>query len=253
MFPLAWSGKLQQLRHTRREVAVSQHDFKKLRRWYWPFRRRFAQIYHSRLAEAPPASAQDRAPIILNVGHIAWRKGQAVLAKAFAQIAPRHPEWILQLAGSQGDQTSAQIRSLASQCHLEERILLLGERSDALELMQRAAIYVQPSFWEALGLALQEAMFSSCACLGSRAGGIPELIQNEQSGILFEAGNIEELARKLEKLISEPARRQQLGRAAAISIRERGMTADIMVRNYLQLYETTLGIDSSAGSFRVRT
>ena len=66
------------------------------------------------------------------------------------------------------------------------------------DLMSRAAIYVQPSFWEALGLALQEAMFAGCACVGSRAGGIPELIEENKTGLLFEPGNVAQLAAALE-------------------------------------------------------
>jgi len=242
MLPLAWWGKLQQLRVTRCEIAVSKHDFEKLRRWYWPFRARFRQIYHSRLQEVPKASPPERAPIILNVGHVAQRKGQPILAEAFAKIAPRYPEWRLQLAGHAGhDGAVDQIRRLAQQHQLEDRIQLLGQRSDAFDLMQRAAIYVQPSFWEALGLALQEAMFAGCACIGSRTGGIPELIQHEQNGLLFDTGNVDQLARALEQLISDPEHREQLGHAAAMSIRDRGMTVASMTASYLKLYETTIG------------
>jgi len=104
--------------------------------------------------------------------------------------------------------------------------------------MSRAAIYVQPSFWEALGLALQEAMFAGCACVGSRAGGIPELIEENKTGLLFEPGNVAQLAAALETLIADEARRENLGRAAAASIQERGMTAEQMVENHLRLYES---------------
>jgi glycosyltransferase involved in cell wall biosynthesis len=240
MLPLSWWGKLQQLRHTKYEIAVSQHDFQKLRRWYWPFSRRFRQIYHSRLREIEAEPPPERAKIILNVGHIAQRKGQAVLAKAFAKIAPQYPEWILQLAGNSGhDGETDRIQQLSKKDHLEKRILLLGPRSDAIELMQRSAIYVQPSFWEALGLALQEAMFAGCACVGSRAGGIPELIQHEQNGLLVEPGNVDDLALALENLITNPDRREQLGCAAAAAIRRRKMTSPQMIAAYLELYETS--------------
>ena len=121
MLPLAWWGKLQQLRHTRREVAVSQHDFKKLRRWYWPFRERFRQIYHSRLPELTPAPIENRAPMILNVGHIAWRKGQGILVEAFAKIAPRHPEWTLQLAGAGQRSRDCAISTMIKEHRLERR------------------------------------------------------------------------------------------------------------------------------------
>jgi glycosyltransferase involved in cell wall biosynthesis len=238
--PPAWWGKMQQLRHVRREIAVSQHDFQKLRRWYRPLRSRFIQIYHSRLRlDAAPVPPANREPVILNVGHIAWRKGQAVLAEAFARIAPRHPDWTLQLAGTDADGVALeQILRITREQHLDGRILLLGERNDALALMQHAAIYVQPSFWEALGLALQEAMSCGCACIGSRVGGIPELVREGETGLLFEPGNVAQLSQALEQLIRDESRRETLGRAAAASIRERGMTVEAMVKQHLELYET---------------
>lgn len=239
MLPLAWLGKMQQLRHVRFEIAVSQHDLRKLRRWYWPLCGRFVQIYHSRLREVDPhASVGNRQPIILNVGHIAWRKGQLVLAQAFAQLAARHPEWKLQLAGHDGgDGIVNEIRSLENSAGLAGRISLLGERSDATELMRRAAIYVQPSYWEALGLALQEAMSCGCAVIGSRAGGIPELIEDRQTGLLVPPGDVAKLATAIEELINAPLRRKEWGQAAATSIRERGMTVAAMVPCHLKLYE----------------
>jgi glycosyltransferase involved in cell wall biosynthesis len=240
LLPPAWLGKMRQLRHVRREITVSRHDFQKLRRWYFPYREKFVQIYHSQLGRAQEhIQTQKRGKIILNAGHIAWRKGQVVLAEAFAQIAPRHPGWILQLAGHDADGVSVQqIRRLIKGCGLEGRIFLLGERTDAFDLMSGAAIYVQPSFQEALGLALQEAMFAGCVCVGSRAGGIPELIQENKTGLLFEPGNVAQLAAALETLIADEARRENFGRAAAASIQERGMTAEQMVENHLRLYES---------------
>lgn len=239
LLPLAWGGKMHQLAHTRREVAVSRHDFQKLRRWYRPLQNRFTQIYHSRLrGGAEEFQKAKREPVILNVGHLAWRKGQLVLAEAFAQIAGRHPDWTLQLAGQDLDgETGAKILQLAKMRGLEQRIKLLGERTDAADLMRRAAIYVQPSFWEALGLALQEAMYHGCACIGSRAGGIPELIADDEVGLLVEPGNVAQLAAALEKLINDARLRENFGRAAARSIRERGMTVETMIQRHLNLYE----------------
>ncbi len=239
MLPLAWLGKMQQLRHVRFEIAVSQHDLRKLQRWYWPLRRRFVQIYHSRLREVESAApVSHRQPIILNVGHIAWRKGQLVLAQAFARLAARYPEWKLELAGHDGgDGIVNEIRQLENTPGLAGRISLLGERNDALELMRRAAIYVQPSFWEALGLALQEAMSCGCAVIGSRAGGIPELISDDQTGFLTETGNVAQLAKKLEQLIADQPLRERLGLAASASIKQRGMTIEAMVARHLELYE----------------
>jgi glycosyltransferase involved in cell wall biosynthesis len=242
MFPLAWLGKMHALFHTRREIAVSKHDARKLRRWYWPLRGRFLQIYHSRLREES-RRGQDalRERLVLNVGHIAERKGQAVLAEAFARLAAKHPDWKLCLAGGALESaTLEKIHSIINSNQLADRILLTGERNDAMEMMKRAGIYVQPSLQEALGLALQEAMFQGCPSIGSRVGGIPELIEHERTGLLVEANDVAALAGALDTLMSDSAMREKFSRAAANSIVEKGMTAARMCANHIQLYESIL-------------
>src|ERR1043166_2324781 len=238
MLPLAWCGKAHQLRHVHFEIAVSQDNFRKLRRWYWPFRHRLLQIYHARLSEKfSSVTVRSREKIILNVGHIVQHKGQAVLAEAFAQIASRHSEWTLQFAGPDVDGLSMEpIRQIAKEYKLEARICLLGQRNDTLDLMGRAAIYVQPSFDEALGLALQEAMYCGCPCIGTSAGGIPELIRDGDTGVLVEPGAITQLSDSLVSLMDAEVRRERLGSAAAASIRARGMTLEEMAKHYLELY-----------------
>lgn len=241
LLPVAWAGKASVLHAVRAEVAVSQHDLRKLQHWYFPFRSRFRQIYHSRIHPTPPAPPLERRKIILNAGHIARRKGQPVLAEAFTRIAPHHPEWELWLVGDALEQSAEQtIRDMARGHGLEDRIRLPGSRDDVFKLMREAAIYVQPSFWEALGLALQEAMFCGCACVGSRAGGIPELIEHEKTGLLFEPGNSAELGHRLEQLIGARDLRDQLAAAARDSILSRGMTAGQMIESHLQLYRHML-------------
>jgi glycosyltransferase involved in cell wall biosynthesis len=242
LFPVAWAAKMRVLSRLHCEIAVSQHDVRKLRRWYWPLRGKFIQMYHSRLqANGRPRTDSNREPLILNVGHIAWRKGQGVLAEAFALVAPKYPEWKLCLAGQIMEQSTVEkIRAIAKTHGLEGRIQLPGERSDAMDMMNHCAIYVQPSYHEALGLALQEAMFLGCPSIGTRAGGIPELIQHETTGLLVKPGNAVEMAQALETLMSNPPLRERFGRAAADSIVQRGMTAEQMVANHSQLYESIL-------------
>ena len=242
LFPIAWTGKMHVLSHLRREIAVSRHDLLKLQRWYRPMRGKFVQIYHSRLPASPPAPSNTvREPVILNVGHIAWRKGQRVLAEAFAQIAPRHPEWKLRLVGHVAEKTEEdQIKNIIRAHNLENRILFAGQRDDAFVFMNAAAIYVQPSYEEALGLGLQEAMFCGCPAIGSKVGGIPELIEHQKTGLLVEPGNPSQLAQAIEFLITNPALRETYGRQGAASIIEKGMTVEAMLANHIRLYESIL-------------
>jgi glycosyltransferase involved in cell wall biosynthesis len=247
LLPIAWLGKMHVLRHVRREIAVSRHDCAKVRCWYWPLRSRFAQIYHSRI-EATEADSHRRAkphaarqPVVLSVGHIAFRKGQHILADAFARIAERHPGWQLLLIGPVGESACReQIESIAARHNLGQRIVLAGERPDAIDFMQTASVYVQPSIWEALGLALQEALFHGCACIGTRAGGIPELIQHQANGLLVNANDSADMTRALDGLMSDASLREQFAGRGPESVLSKGMTVDGMIRKHLELYMSIL-------------
>lgn len=241
--PMAWLGKMQVLRSLQQEFAVSRHDHALLSRWYWPLRNRFSYLYHSRLDPGNlPSAPVVREKLVLCVGHLAHRKGQLILAEAFVRIASQHLDWKLMLVGPPVEESVAiKIRDLAVRTGLVERFHLTGEQNDVFRLMQRAGIYVQPSLEEAFGLGLQEAMYAGCPCLGSRVGGIPELITGEQSGWLFEKGNVAELAEKLDRLIRSPETRIALGEKAAASIRERNMTVTGMTEAYAKIYARYLG------------
>ena len=241
--PIAWAGNMQSLASVRREIAVSQHDAGKLRRWYWPLRGKVVALYHSRLrAGSQPRLVVNREPLVLSVGHIAWRKGQLVLAEAFALIRREASRrWKLCFAGPVLEESTAEkIREIARANKLEDRILLLGERQDAFDLMRQAGIYVQPSYQEALGLALQEALFLGCASIGTRAGGIPELVEHERTGLLVDPGHPPPMARAMETIMSNPQCRPEPRQRGAASIVPKGMTAEQMVANHVALYESIL-------------
>jgi glycosyltransferase involved in cell wall biosynthesis len=118
--------------------------------------------------------------------------------------------------------------------------LTIGSHPQPDQLMRTAAIFVQPSLIEAFGLALQEAMFRECACIGTRTGGIPELITHEQTGLLCAVNNPSELAQALERLLLTPMMRDQLGQAARLDIVRRGMTGRAMAQQYEALYRRLL-------------
>ena len=221
--PVAWCGRMHAMAATAAEIAVSDHDLSLLRAWYPPLRGRMHRIYHSRLSETEaPAPAAERDKVILHAGHRAHRKGQHILVRAFAEVAPRHPRWRLCLIGPPGDEA---FERLLAENAMAGRVEILGSRDDAAERMRRAAIYVQPSLQEALGLALQEALWEGCAAIGTQAGGIPELIAHEQNGLLIPPDDVPAMAAALDRLMSDEALRTKLGAAGRASIRARGNDA----------------------------
>jgi glycosyltransferase involved in cell wall biosynthesis len=244
LLPAAWLSKMQALSHVETEVAVSQHDLRNLQTWYWPLRRKFRQIYHSRIREssAPPRNPRRR-KVILCAGTIGPRKGQTFLVEAFCRLAPEFRDWQLVLVGRDGDATmTRRIYQLIAEHHLENQIQVLGPRSDE-ELrvwLTQSAIFAMPSLYEGLGLSLQEALFYGCACVGTRCGGVTDLIQDGDNGLLVPPAEVAPLADALEKLMSDPVLREKFSTRGPQSVLEKGMTADRMVQHYEQLYEEVL-------------
>jgi glycosyltransferase involved in cell wall biosynthesis len=235
-------SRSQTYRRLKLEICVSKHDHERVLRQFPFFKNKIIQVYHSVLDAAEPLpQLENRDRTILSVGHFTWRKGQIVLAEAFAGIAGRHPGWRLQFAGAYNDGNEiGKIKRLIENRQLDSRIQLLVEPKDVIGLMRRAAIYVQASFKEGLGLALQEALYHGCAAIGTRAGGIPELVDDGENGLLVEPGNVTELAATLERMISGQAFRARCAARARPSILDKGMTAEKMVQAYEKLYEEIL-------------
>lgn len=183
----------------------------------------------------------EREPLILCVGHVAFRKGQPVLAKAFAIVARQFPAWRLLFLGPINDPICAKVvEEAAMQAGVEKQVAMMGSRNDTMEFMAKAAIYVQPSFFEGLPLSLQEGMFSGCACIGTDIPGNVELIEHEVTGLLVPCGQPKPLAQALTRIMSDVELRERLAARGQESIVEKGMTAQRMARQYDQLYQTVL-------------
>ncbi len=243
LLPAAWVNKLHVLSYLKTEIAVSQHDYHALRRWYWPLRSRFGQIYHSRIHENAPPPPGPRKPVIICLGTIGLRKGQTYLVEAFSRISEKFPAWQLVLIGRPAEKSMAdEINAMIARNQQAGKILLLNERSneEVKEWLRMAAIFAMPSVAEGLGLSLQEALFNGCACIGSAVGGITDLIEDGSNGILVEPRNVQQLAEGLQTLMADEHLREHFGARGAQSIVEKEMLAEKMVGKYDQLYRGIL-------------
>lgn len=88
----------------------------------------------------------------------------------------------------------------------------MGIHNDVPGLLAGMDIYCQPSRSEALGLSIIEAGMASLPVVGSRVGGIPEIVVDGFNGFLFEGANSKHLAECLFKLIKNPELRKTMGR-----------------------------------------
>lgn len=246
LLPMAWLAKMQTLWHTRREIAVSMHDLRNLQNWYRPFAGKFGLIYHSQLNALEVRSKNVvREKTVICVGTIGHRKGQAILARAFGQVASHFPEWRLILAGKKAVASLvAEIEQVQSQPGMNGRIEMVENLSDEAitHLLQTSSIFAMPSLREGLGLSLQEALWHGCPAIGSRVGGIPELIDHESNGLLVPPGDESALASGLTRLMSDESIRTRMGNSGQNSILQKGMTSQAMLSQYRALYSDVLAV-----------
>ena len=135
-------------------------------------------------------------------------KGHPALLHAFARLAPAHPAAVLVLVGD-GESRPA-IAALAERLGLAARVRFLGHRDDVPALLPALHAIVLPSRGEGLPRALVEAMAAGVPAVGTRAGGIVELLA-DGAGLLVDVGDVEGLAGALGRLLADPALRAELG------------------------------------------
>jgi glycosyltransferase involved in cell wall biosynthesis len=145
------------------------------------------------------------ATTLICVGRLSPEKGQAGLLRAFAEVRERHKDLKLRLVGD-GPERSA-LEGLAAELRLCDDISFLGRmtESEALAEIARSDMLVLPSFMEGLPIVLMEAMALGVPVVASRVAGIPELVEDGVGGLLFAPCDWNDLARSIEKLISDKA------------------------------------------------
>jgi glycosyltransferase involved in cell wall biosynthesis len=138
-------------------------------------------------------------------------KGLDTLVRAFARLS--RPDTILAIVGSGPEEP--RLKSLAADLGLGESSHFEPATSEVAAWLSRIDIFVLPSLTEALSNSLMEAMACQCCVIASRVGGNPELVNDAENGLLFEARDVEQLTCQLATLLDDPARRQKLGAAAS--------------------------------------
>lgn len=176
-----------------------------------------ASVFH---AAGRPRLTQlkNDALVIGSVGLLRPEKCLNLLVQAFAEVLRRNPGLKLVLVGSGEELT--RLQSQAADLGLGDACLFEPAVSNVVPWLRSIDIFVLPSRSEALSNSLLEAMACGCCPVASRVGGNPELAIPGETGLLFESGDADGLARALETLIRNPELRLRLAaQAAAASAR----------------------------------
>lgn len=190
------------------------------------------------LGRADEAASPVAKPYILNVGTFVSNKGQDVLVDAFAQVAAAYPQLNLVFVGGTNNGVwLAGLREQVAAQGLEKRVFFLENQPQrqVAALMQNAVCLAHSSHREGLPIVLIEAGACGLPVVSTRVGGIPEIVESPDQGLLVEAGDPLAMAAALRVVLDSPAeagRRADTMRAKVTRL----FSGDAMTAGYLDAY-----------------
>ncbi|MFF4651579.1 glycosyltransferase [Streptomyces sp. NPDC001380] len=186
---------------------------------------RLTVVHHGPdLSGAPPGPAarsaargrlglpQD-AVVVGSVGNLTPKKDQRTLLEAHARLRRTHPGAVLVLIGS--GPLEQELRGRAAALGLADgAVVLAGSRPDVPELLPALDVFALSSRQEGLPVALMEAMACGLPSAVTRVGGIPEVVDDGEQGLLVPPADPDALARALARLVGDAGLRDRMGAAA---------------------------------------
>lgn len=146
---------------------------------------------------------------IVHAGRFAPGKGQVDLIKALSLLPPATPPVHLVMFG-EGELQPKAIQA-AQEYGLAQKVSFAGLRPDFRDWLPHFDLFVLPSLWEGVSFALLEAMAAGLPVIGTRAGGTPEVILENETGLLVPPGDPQDLARAIHQMAAETELRQRMG------------------------------------------
>lgn len=176
-------------------------------------------------------------PVVGNVAALVAHKGQKVLIDAAARVVRQMPDvrFVILGEGELRPALERQVKDLG----LERHVFLPGFKADVLGLQKSFDVFAMSSLTEGLGSSMLDAMACGTAVVGTRAGGIPEAIEHDRTGLLVRPHHADELADAILTLLRDSGLRARLGAAARAHV-EAEFSVDRMVEGTLAVYESRL-------------
>lgn len=165
------------------------------------------------------------------------KKGQDILIKASAILKRKGIPIQVCFAGGELSESTHYISDMqqyAAELDVADCIVFLGNVTDIPKLLKSADVFCIPSRYEGFGIAAVEAMGMGIPCVASNIAGLNEVVNDETLGLLFEVGNAEALAVKLEYMIAHRA--EYRAEEIAANVRSR-FSIETMTHQLLSIYQ----------------
>ena len=191
---------------------------------------RFRRPEEPRLAEGRAAGC---GPVLGTVANLSSDKDADTLLKGFRALRTACPGARLIVVGD--GPAADDVKRLALELGVRDAVEFMGFRTDIPTMLARFDLFVLSSRTEGFGLALLEAMAAGVPVVASRVGGIPEVVDDGRTGLLFEAGNADDLCRVARCVLSDSDRRTRMVAAARHEVEQR-FSLDRMCEEYRRIY-----------------
>jgi glycosyltransferase involved in cell wall biosynthesis len=227
-----------------RVVAVSDHTAAELRRHVGIAARKLVTIPNGIVGDPfdrrvePGAKRRElqlegMGPVLGIGARLEAQKAHADLLEAVGILTREFPDLVLLICGD--GSLAEDLKEQARRLGIERNVRFLGVRFDMPELLRAFDLYVLPSIWEGLPMALIEAMAAGCPIVASRVGGVPMAVIDGVTGTTVPPSQPAELARAVAELLRDPERMGLYARNGRRLFEER-FTVDHMARAYEALY-----------------
>lgn len=170
-----------------------------------------------------------QAPVLAMVGRVIVEKGQHDLLKALLALQERHPDLKAFIVGwdstarlPDGRTYRESLDAFCREHGLDDHVIFTGTRPDVEKFYTAADVVVVPSVYEEpFGLVVIKAMAMGKPLVATRSGGIPEIVEDDKTGLLVPRSDPEALAKAILRLLDDPELCERLGRQARASVEER--------------------------------
>jgi glycosyltransferase involved in cell wall biosynthesis len=179
------------------------------------------------------------AQLVGMIANVRQSKGYDILVRACAEVCRMFPSAKFVAVGDVHDVMAAPIKKLVAELSLEDRFIFLGFRSDIPKILGELDVFVLSSISEGMPLSVLEAMALGKAIVTTRCGGIPEIVDHGQTGLLVPPSDASALATAIGDLLSDRAKAERFGVNAQMKFQEE-FTISRMIERYEQLYLSQL-------------
>jgi len=188
------------------------------------------------VAQQRPRFAAAHEKILVHLSNFRPVKRVTDVVEVFARIAPIIPSRLL-LIGDGPERSAAEF--LAMKHGIADRVDFLGKQENVNELLALADIMLMPSEMESFGLAALEAMACRVPAIATNVGGVPELIEHQHNGLLYEVGDIDGMAAGALSLLTDPGRLEAMSLAARRTAQDK-FCASRIIPLYEAYYEQVI-------------